>query len=256
MPKGKDEPAKDKAPKEEPAKGKGAGAKGASKDAPALELDEPEEEVELEEPEELDVPGLEVPAGVEDAEDPEPIRPAPARRGGPKELTGGEPPGLQERFSARSRALFAATKAVAGKLGHDAATTGHLLAAILAEDAGIAQDIFSDVNAFPDMFEEEMARIREIPAAPTGHWLDAQVELAVKRGLDAAEALASPAVEPEHILLGLLSLPQGPAAAILDEFSLDRVDMRDEVLAMLGADIGRFPDWEKGRNLRRKPKRG
>ena len=67
--------------------------------------------------------------------------------------------------------------------------------------------------------------------------------------------MESEQVEPEHLLLALLSLSEGTAADIMAEFSLARRDMRDELIAMMGFAVEEVPDWERGRNLPRRRRR-
>ena len=94
------------------------------------------------------------------------------------------------------------------------------------------------------MFVEEMARVKEIPEPETGYWFDEKVALVLERARDGAEALGGGPVEPEHLALALLSLADGPASEILEEFSMDREDLKAEILAHMGVPVEECPDWE------------
>ncbi len=172
-----------------------------------------------------------------------------------------EPEDFLEGLSPRTRSILRAAKGLKDRLGHGAVTTGHLIAAILEEEAGIARDVFWDINAYPDMFVEEMSRIKEIPVPERGYWFDEKVALVVERAKDGAEALGSPEAEPEHLVLALLSLPEGHAAEILEEFAMDRDDLKAEILAHMGIPLEDCPDWEhetrreKSRRLRKQKNR-
>ncbi|HHI68073.1 MAG TPA: hypothetical protein ENJ97_01970, partial [Planctomycetes bacterium] len=155
-----------------------------------------------------------------------------------------EPENFAEGFSRRTLEVLEAARALKDRLGHGAVTTGHLIAAILEEEAGISRDVFWDINAYPDMFVEEMARIKEIPVPGSGYWFDDLVGLVIERARDGAEALGGGPVEPEHLALALLSLAEGPAAEILEEFSMDREDLKAEILAHMGVPVEECPDWE------------
>ncbi len=172
-----------------------------------------------------------------------------------------EPDDFARGLSPRTLEILAAARALKDRLGHGAVTTGHLIAAILEEEAGIARDVFWDINAYPDMFVEEMSRIKQIPAPESGYWFDERVALVLERARDGAEALGSPLVQPEHLALALLSLPDGPAAEILEEFSMDREDLKAEILAHMGVPVEECPDWEhetnreKSRRIRKQKSR-
>jgi len=172
-----------------------------------------------------------------------------------------EPENFAEGFSRRTMEVLEAARALKDRLGHGAVTTGHLVAAILEEEAGISRDVFWDINAYPDMFVEEMARIKEIPPPESEYWFDDLVGLVIERARDGAEALGGGPVEPEHLALALLSLAEGPAAEILEEFSMDREDLKAEILAHMGVPVEECPDWEhetkreKSRRIRKQKAR-
>ena len=171
------------------------------------------------------------------------------------ELPRREPEGLRESLSSRALEILEVTHRFAELLGHRAATTGHLIAAITKEESGITGDLFTDINAFPEMFWRQVATVEEVEPNPEGWWFDQEVAKSLERARDAADCFEDEEVEPEHLFLGLLSLPTGMAARILEEFSIDRVEMREETLAMMGIDYLDCPDWERGIK-RRRPKKG
>ena len=167
-----------------------------------------------------------------------------------------EPKGFRENLSPRTLRVLENARAMTERLGHGITTTGHLLTAILSERAGISQDVFSDVNAFPDMFEEEMARRKDIERREGDeYWFDCHVTKVFEWAREASWITGGEGViEPEHLVIAVLSLPEGHAADILSEFSLDRDDLKREIITLMGYFLEEFPDWEKGETLKRRRK--
>lgn len=142
-----------------------------------------------------------------------------------------------ERFTDRARRVLVIAQQEARTLGHEFLGGEHILLALLSEGEGIAAKALRQQGL---VAAELRQRVNEAPAPAT------EPETAVhappftpdaKRSLEAAlrEALnlGHEHIGTEHLLLGLLRDPQGPAARVLVESGLHLDDVHAAVLQLL-----------------------
>ncbi len=146
---------------------------------------------------------------------------------------------MNERFSARARAVLLHSREEAARLGHDAIGAEHLLLGLLREGGPPARILRAlGVNtqqlrhaveaAAPPAIEEP----RELLHSDLG--LTAEAEAALKQ--TRSEAEAAPAIEAEHLLLGLLGGENAVADILRDEFGVTAEAVRDEVARLHGTE--------------------
>lgn len=159
-----------------------------------------------------------------------------------------------ERFTDRARRVLVIAQQEAKTLGHDFLGGQHILLALLSEGEGIAAKALRQQGL---VAEEVRQRVREAPAPASEPVTAAHAPPFTpdaKRSLEAAlrEALnlGHQHIGTEHLLLGLLRDPQGPAARVLVESGLQLDDVHAAVLQFLSRPVrtGRaVPPPEGGR---------
>ena len=135
---------------------------------------------------------------------------------------GGIPLRSNEKFTQRAELAIECARIAAGELGHGYIGTEHLLLGILAEQDGLGARILRQQG----VTEEPLRRIivREngmgCPGVP-GQGLTANARAAVERAAAESKALRHYCIGTEHLLLGLLRMPDCGGARALREINVD-----------------------------------
>ena len=140
------------------------------------------------------------------------------------------------RFTDRARTVATAAQAMARDLRHPSVEPEHVLVALLAERDGLAVKIIEayggDVAALADRARATL------PPAGDGERVDhvpfsAASKAVLEQTGQAAIDLLNNYVGTEHILLGLLAVPDSAAARTLVDAGIDQKRARDMVAAAL-----------------------
>ncbi|MGA5194158.1 Clp protease N-terminal domain-containing protein [Streptomyces exfoliatus] len=174
-----------------------------------------------------------------------------------------------EFFTDQGRQAVVASQDEAVALGHDFIGTEHLLLGLLAAEAGTAADVLHEQNVDLERARQETVRVLEaagtvasggqpardalsslgIDVAEIQRQADtsfgagafqfprpaytAQARTALTNTLSEARALGHETFGTEHILLGLLTVPEGHAVEILAAFQVDPATLRETILTRI-----------------------
>jgi len=137
-----------------------------------------------------------------------------------------------ERFSEGARKALSRAQVEARRLGHSYIDTEHILLGIVADEAGIAAKVLTNLGASLNKVQAAVEFVvgkggkqttgEEISLAPRAKRV---IELAV----DEARRLNSNYIGTEHLLLGLLSGREGVACSVLESFGVTLERAREEV---------------------------
>jgi ATP-dependent Clp protease ATP-binding subunit ClpC len=144
---------------------------------------------------------------------------------------------LFERFTERARQVVVHAQAEARTLKHDHVGTEHLLLGLLREDKGVAAHVLGSLDVTLERTRGEVVRIvgvggvepssGQIPFTPVAKGV-------LERSLHEALVLGHNYIGTEHILLGLISVSEGPSVRILADMNVTPDAIRAETLQMIG----------------------
>jgi hypothetical protein len=122
-----------------------------------------------------------------------------------------------ERFTPRARHVLVLAHDRARTLKHEQVGTGHLLLGILGEPDGIGAKVIAALAGSLDRASEAVhAQLPPGEAKAVGHGsMSPATKAALTETLDAALGLGHNYVGTEHLLLGILRLPDDPTAQLL-----------------------------------------
>ncbi|MGE4619570.1 MAG: ATP-dependent Clp protease ATP-binding subunit [Planctomycetota bacterium] len=158
-----------------------------------------------------------------------------------------------DRFTDRARKVMALARKEAQRFSHDFIGTEHILLGLVQEGSGVAANVLKNLDVDSGKIRAEIER-----QVQSGHSIVHMGQLPftprAKRVLElcqeAAKELSHNYIGTEHLLLGLIREEQGVAATVLKDLGLQLEDVRNEVLEILGADVG---DEEMGAEPESKP---
>ena len=145
-------------------------------------------------------------------------------------------------FTERVRQVLAMAREEAGRLHHEYVGTEHILLGLIREGDGVGatalRNLSVDLDGLRHRVEEAVKRgdaARSVgPDLPYTSRAKKVLELAMSE----ARTLHHSYVGTEHLLLGLLLEEKGIAAQVLTAAGADTERVRDEVLRILGTDVG------------------
>jgi ATP-dependent Clp protease ATP-binding subunit ClpC len=125
----------------------------------------------------------------------------------------------------------------AQRLVHDHIGTEHLLLGLVKEGSGTAAVVLREfkvdlVNVRKQV--EQLAHGPSRPPLPPSLPFSERYKRVIGEAIAEAESLGHNYVGTEHLLLGLLHLPDGTAARVLGGLNLKLEDVRQSVLNLLG----------------------
>ena len=141
-----------------------------------------------------------------------------------------------EKFTQRAETAIESARQAAQELGHAYIGTEHLLLGILAEEEGLGAHILRRQGLESAQLRRIVARESGLgaPGAPS-LGLTPNARLALERAASEARALRHGCIGTEHLLLGLLRLPDCGAAQTLREAGADLDRICTDILDVFGS---------------------
>lgn len=153
------------------------------------------------------------------------------------------------RFTERASGAIAAARDAAASLGHSYIGTEHLLLGIAAETEGLGARLLSgqglDMASLTRLVAAEMGS--GAPGAPE-QGLTSNAAAAIERAAEEARRLGQGYVGTEHLLLGVLRLPDCAAVRLLNSSGRAPDTIYTEILDLFGSPESRPGRQESGRS--------
>jgi hypothetical protein len=141
-------------------------------------------------------------------------------------------PEVFRRYTDRSRHVVVLAKHQAYAREHDRIGTEHLLLGLMAEEGGLGSTILADRGIAVPAVEEALGAVLDRGAARPGTGripFSAAAAYALEEAGRAALDLGHDFIGTEHLLLGLLRVPEGDAARVLGSLGVAEESVRAEV---------------------------
>jgi Clp amino terminal domain, pathogenicity island component len=139
------------------------------------------------------------------------------------------------RFTERARHAVVTAQEAARDMRHSAVGPEHLILGLLAVEGGAAAEVMVQLAGSADTIRKRV--VRAIP--PTTEPVPSHIPFgpepkeAMKQALEEALELGHNYIGTEHLLLGLLRVPEGRGAALLAELGITQDAARAGVLAWI-----------------------
>ena len=144
-----------------------------------------------------------------------------------------------ERFTDRSRKVMQLANQEAHRFRHEYIGTEHVLLGLVAEGAGVAANVFKNLDVDVRKVRSEVEKI--IQFGPGGEQVvmgrlphTPRTKKVIDYAIEEARSLRHNYVGTEHLLLGLLRETEGVAAQVLMNLGLKLEVVRLEVMNLLG----------------------
>lgn len=144
---------------------------------------------------------------------------------------------MYERFTDRARKVMQLANQEAMRFNHEYIGTEHVLLGLVKEGSGVASHVLKnlDVDLRKVRLEVEkqvqsgpdMITMGKLPQTP-------RAKKIIEYSMEEARLLNHNYVGTEHILLGLVREEEGIAGNILSSLGVERDDVREEILNLLG----------------------
>ena len=140
-----------------------------------------------------------------------------------------------EKFTQRAEQAIEQARAAAGDLGHGYVGTEHLLLGILAEEDGLGAHILRRQGLDQERLRRLVVRRCGLgaPGVP-GQGLTQNARAAVEHAAAEARALRHYCIGTEHLLLGVLRLPDCGGAQLLTEAGADLNEICTQIMDVFG----------------------
>ena len=146
-----------------------------------------------------------------------------------------------ERFTDRARRVMGLANQEAVRFNHESIGTEHILLGLIKEGSGVAANVLRNLGV--DLKHIRMEIEKKVPS---GHEMvtvgrlpfTPRAKKVIELAFEEARALGHNYVGTEHLLLGLLRESEGVAAQVLVEQRLKLEEVREEVLRLLGHELG------------------
>jgi len=148
---------------------------------------------------------------------------------------------MYERFTDRARKVMQLANQEAQRFNHQYIGTEHILLGLVKEGSGVAANVLKnlDIDLRKIRLEVEkivqsgpdMVTMGKLPQTP-------RAKKVIEYSIEEARNLNHNYVGTEHLLLGLLREQEGVAAQVLMNLGLKLEDVREEVLNLLGHNMG------------------
>jgi len=139
-----------------------------------------------------------------------------------------------ERFTQRARRVLSLAHEEAERMRHNQIGTEHLLLGLVREEGGVAGRVLRELGLDPARVQEMVAR-----QSPPGRYSSGQFDLAaetqtvLKYALEEAKRLGHPYIGTEHLLLGLIRLPESTAMQVLRRLGINADQIRHQTRRLL-----------------------
>jgi ATP-dependent Clp protease ATP-binding subunit ClpC len=140
-----------------------------------------------------------------------------------------------ENYSQRARRVLELAQEEAEELKHDVVGTGHLLLALVKEPGGIGGRVLRDAGLKAPQVRTAIKQ-RSTAAMHGGRYalsLSDDFQRVITHAVDVMEAHGHHYVGTEHMLLGMLNLPDSTGCAILRDLKLPPEDLRTQMTEIL-----------------------
>jgi quercetin dioxygenase-like cupin family protein len=141
-------------------------------------------------------------------------------------------------FNDRARRVVAHAKNEARRWKHDYIGTEHVLIGLALEEGGLAAIILKSLGLDASRLRDELKRLAKEGTEPVTADLipvTPRTQRSFREAVAAARALGSDSVATEHLLLGLIEVPDGLAARVLIEAGAPLDKIKAEVLKAAGS---------------------
>ena len=143
---------------------------------------------------------------------------------------------MVEKFSGRARKVMELANKEALRFGHDSIDTEHVLLGLLEEGSGVGANVLNQMAV--DLRKVRLEAQRRMKSNPdlvvVGKLpMTSAVRRVVENAVREARELQHSYVGTEHLLLGLLSVPDCVAAQVLGALGLTLTKVRQETLHLL-----------------------
>lgn len=142
-----------------------------------------------------------------------------------------------ERFTERAKKVMALANREAIGFKHIYIGTEHMLLGLVSEGLGVGATALKNLGVDLDKVREEMAKLikpgsdmatmGKLPTTP-------RAKEAIESAIEEARSLDHNFIGTEHLLLGLLHVPEGVAARTLTNLGLTSDQVREEILRVVG----------------------
>jgi ATP-dependent Clp protease ATP-binding subunit ClpC len=146
-----------------------------------------------------------------------------------------QPTGALNHLTARARTVLKLAADQAAEEGAAAVGTEHLLSGMLAEGANLALHVLQAIEIDPHQLRTDLTRQWPAPEQGTPRTFSGPAANALELSVTEATSLGHNYVGCEHLLLGLVSEPDGTAGQVLRGLGADlRLTRRAVVAALAG----------------------
>jgi Clp amino terminal domain, pathogenicity island component/UvrB/uvrC motif len=145
-----------------------------------------------------------------------------------------------ERFTEQSRRVVVVAQEEARELNHNYIGTEHLLLAILRDGRGGAAEALDSLAITEELVRQQVEEIvGRGRKSPSGHIpFTPTAKKTMELSLSEATALGHTYIGPEHLLLGLVRVGEGPATQVLAALGVDPKRVREQVIRQMSAHPG------------------
>jgi ATP-dependent Clp protease ATP-binding subunit ClpC len=141
-----------------------------------------------------------------------------------------------ERFTDPARQVVVFAQDEARALGHDYLGTEHLLLGLIREDRGAAARVLASASVGEDAVRARAAATGVAAELKAGHIpFSPSARQVLEQSLRESVRRKHRFIGTEHILLGLVTVPESTATRILAETGADAGSIRDELLLIIGS---------------------
>jgi ATP-dependent Clp protease ATP-binding subunit ClpC len=142
---------------------------------------------------------------------------------------------LFERFTERARQVVNLAQTEARTLKHDHVGTEHLLLGLVREDKGVAARVLGSLDVTLERTRGEVVRIVGVGNRDQSGQIPFTVDArrVLEQALHEALVLGHNYIGTEHLLLGLISLTDGPSVRILADMNVTPDAVRSETLRVI-----------------------
>jgi ATP-dependent Clp protease ATP-binding subunit ClpC len=144
------------------------------------------------------------------------------------------------RFTDRARKVMALANQEAQRLNHEYIGTEHILLGLVREGGGVGFNVLKNLNV--DLYKipseiERLVKSRPGNGAAGEFSQNPTAKKAIEFALEESRNLNTNYVGTEHLLLGLLRIPDSLAAMVLNKLGLNLEEAREEICMLLGVEF-------------------
>jgi len=142
-----------------------------------------------------------------------------------------------ERFTDKAQQALYEAQSQAQRRNHPELDAEHILLALLEQDEGLVPEILSRVGANPAHIRQHIdVALAEKPRVSGGGqvYISARAQKVLAKAEEEARRFKDEFISTEHLLLGLLDLPDGAVARVFKNFGVERARVLEVLKKMRG----------------------